>query len=178
MGPSRRFHAIGGMHAWAVPLVFAALTALAVAVGEGTLAALLAFVGVVGHTAQRSVIIDVSAAGVARVVTVGGTVLHVRVIAWATVAHIVTAWRRPGDCTALFTRVTGGAVAVTFTTRMGHASYRACLEAVARHAPAARRTGLTGQVLSEPACAWGGSRVGAAIATAVILLLVFLAARM
>ena len=89
--------------------------------------------------------------GVTREITVGRTlVTPTRTLAWRSVQEIATRWRRPRDFSALDTIVTAADGSwLSFGTRMGFRAYATLLADVVRHAPHARRIGLTDQVLAE-----------------------------
>jgi len=73
-----------------------------------------------------------------------------RPTAEAGVEAIATRGRRPRDFTELETVVTDRAgESIRFGTSMGLEPYRALVEDVVRHAPYARREGLTDQLLAE-----------------------------
>lgn len=182
MEVARCYPAIGGVAGWRIPMLAALLTLGTLLNGEWGVAVCLALVGLVGRTLDRAVIFDVSPAGLARGVMLGGRFLTpARVLAWRSIDEITTRWRHERDFTALDTVVTSrDASRVAFSSsRMGFAAYRALLGEVARRAPHARRSGLTDEILAEAATPrrWQlNSRVIAALSGLGVLAVVAVAA--
>jgi hypothetical protein len=149
---SRRYRAVGGVTAWRVPILFGFAMLTLLSLGEWTAACVIAFVGLVYHTADRAAVLEVSPAGLARGFLVGTAFLGpARVLAWPLVEEVTTRWRGPRDFTVLETTVRSrDGITVRFTSRMGFPEYRALVAEVVRRAPTARRLGLTDEVLADP----------------------------
>lgn len=146
-----RYRAVGGLAAWRAPLLCGGVAVGGALAGEWTVALGVVLVGLALEAMDTAVVFEVSSRGLARGLAVGGVLVgHARSVSWDAVEEIFTRWRRPGDFTVLETVVvTRGRERLTFGTRMGLAAYRSLLTLVVRHAPSARRTGLTEQVLAE-----------------------------
>jgi hypothetical protein len=149
----RRFRATGGLAAWRLPALSTVLALGALGAGEATLAVVAAVAGAALGWLESTVVIEVSAAGLVRGLLVGGRLLgHPRVLSWTSVREIDTAWVDPGSPTALLTDVRaadGGTI--RFTTRMGLRAYRELLGLTVERAAAARLSGLTAELMAEPA---------------------------
>lgn len=151
METPHRYPAVGGLAAWWGSLLCAGVAVGGALAGEWTVAFGVVLVGLVLEAMDTAVVFEVSPRGLARGLAVGGVLVgHARSVRWDAVEEIFTRWRRPGDFTVLETVVvTRGRERLTFGTPMGLAAYRSLLALVVRHAPSARRTGLTAQVLAE-----------------------------
>lgn len=145
----RRYPAIGGAAAWALPAVCAALALAAVASGE--LALLPIPVAAALLVDALTVVFETSPHALSRIVVLKGYPLGMpRVARWEDVSEIRTFWRAPTDYTGLVTTVVArDGETFTFGTRMGLGAYRALVCEIAERAPHARRVGLTEQLLAE-----------------------------
>ncbi len=151
VGDERRYHAIGGVAAWRVPVLFGMLSLSVSVAGEWGVAGLLGLVGLILHGIERSGLLEVSAFGLSQGHGPSGRLLgSARVLPWRGITRIETRWRTPHDFTSLHTVVSGPHVgSITFSSRMGLGAYRALIEDVSRRAPWANQTGLTSQFLAE-----------------------------
>jgi hypothetical protein len=171
---ARRYRALGGILGWGIPAGAGCVLTVTVVVGDFIDILLVAVLGLVATGLERGQVLEATAHGLSREVRIGGVLLYpARVVAWPAVAEIVTRWRRPNDYTTLETIVSGAGISVRFSTDMGYAAYRALVADIAAHAPAARRTGLTDQLLREPP--WPANGTGRTVAFGVALALVILA---
>lgn len=174
---TQRYPTIGGVSAWRIPVAMAVAMLCAIAISELVVACVIAVLSVVAASVDRSTVVEVSSAGLARGFTLRGAFLGpARVLPWQSVAEITTAWRAPRDYSVLETIVSAqDGMIVRFSSKMGLAAYRALIADVVRLAPGAQRTGLTDQVLAER---HRPSRRGLRVALAVTfaLLLAFLIA--
>lgn len=170
----RHVPVVGGLAAWHVPLVTAAVSLGAVGLGLLDLALAVGVAGFVAQQMLRSVVLEIAPRGLTRGLRLNGRFLgRTTVMAWEAVASVHTDWRRPGDDTALATTVrdTQGR-AIHFTTAMGLRTYWTCLASVVARVPPGRCTGLTEAILaSEPP----GRRTFLAAARTAGLLALFLA---
>lgn len=150
--PVRHVPVIGGLAAWQIPLVTTTLGFAAVGFGLIEIALAVALLGYVAQTGLRGLVVEISSRGLTRGFFFNGRFLgRTTVMAWDAVASVHTDWRRPGDDTALWTTVRDRqGRAIHFTTTMGHRAYWSCVSSVAAGAPAARRSGLTDALVSEP----------------------------
>ena len=150
-GSLRHVPVIGGLAAWHIPLVATILGLRALGLELLELAVAVGVLGFVAQTLLRSVVVEISPRGLTRGFTLNGRFLgRTTVMAWEAVASVHTDWRRPGDDTALTTTVRDGhGHAIHFTTAMGLRGYWACLASVGARVPAARRSGLTDELLSN-----------------------------
>jgi hypothetical protein len=147
----RLYPAVGGIFAWRVPGLTALFALCGLVVDGWVAAAFIGCLGLAGGAVERAVAFEATSAGLARVLTFAGVPLGSgRLLAWNSITRITTRWTRPRDFTALETIVIDeSGESVRFGSRMGLAAYRALIADVARHAPAARREGLTDQILAE-----------------------------
>jgi hypothetical protein len=147
----RHVPVIGGLAAWHIPFVASILGLGALGLGLLEVAVGVGVLGFVAQTLLRSVVVEISPRGLTRGFVLNGQFLgRTTVMAWEAVASVHTEWRRPGDDTALATTVRDGhGHAIHFTTAMGLRSYWACLASVGTRAPAARRSGLTDELLAN-----------------------------
>jgi hypothetical protein len=177
MMPARVQHVpiLGGIAAWYLPVMTAALGLGAVGIGALELAVALGALGLVAHTIVQSMVLELSPVGLTRGFVLSGRFVgRTTVIAWDAVASVHSDWRQPGDDTALTTTVRDRhGRAIHFTTAMGLGAYWACLAAVTARAPTAHRSGLTMALLSGDAP--GRRSVLSAAVTAGILALVIMA---
>jgi hypothetical protein len=152
-----RFPLIGGLTALRVPFVATVVAIGALAVHAWDAAVGAAIIGGITHVLWRSMVLEVSPAGLTRGFVLGGTFLGpTTILPWASIREVNTDWCRPGDDTALETTVRSrDGTTLRFSTAMGLAPYWACLAAIADHLPRARRSGLTEATL-------GGGRPGPA----------------
>ncbi len=149
---ARRYHAIGGVTAWRAPLGFGVLAAVIAVHGEADTAWIVAAAGFVVYQFDRSLVFDVALPALSAGRSVGAALVAPRTVAWPAVEEITTRWRGPRDFSALDTAVLArDGTVLRFGSRMGLRAYRALLADVVRHAPAARRTGLTDEVLADAA---------------------------
>jgi hypothetical protein len=153
MQHARRYPAIDGVAAWRIPIVAVAFVAAAAAVADWSIIAAIGVVALIAEVLERAVVFEVSTVGLVRAVVVGDALVGpARVIPWTAVAEVTTRWRGPGDFTVLETIIVGRhGDHLTFGSRMGLGAYRRLLAEVVRHAPQARRTGLTDELLAESA---------------------------
>jgi hypothetical protein len=123
----------------------------------------------------RAIVIEVSRTALTRGLVARGVFRgRSTVIPWSAVAEVHTAWRRPGDDSALETTVRAfDGRTVRLSTRMGLAAYLACLSEVARRAPAAVHSGETDAVLADGPPT--RQHVLAALRTAAVLALLLVA---
>jgi hypothetical protein len=151
MRDARRYPAVGGLAAWRRPALLGGLAVAALVVGEWTVASALAATEIVLELIGAAVLFEVSPRGLARGLALRGVMIgHGRVLAWEAVEEVATRWYRPGDCSMLETIITTrDRERLSFSTRMGLRGYWRLLADVTRHAPHARHTGLTVEVLSE-----------------------------
>lgn len=148
---SRRYPAVGGAAAWALALLAILLT-VAAAVFHGIgMAAAVAALGWTVHRLSRAMIVETSSAGLTRgLLGLGAFPARPTLIPWGSIVEVRTAWRRPGDDSALETVVRDreGRV-IRLSTAMGLGAYWACLAEIVRRAPDAARVGLTDPVLAD-----------------------------
>ena len=175
---TRQVPTIGGMAAWRLPVLVVVLGACALAAGQWALVCGLAVLGALAASVDRSTVIELSGAGVARGFTLRGAFVgHARMLPWDAISEVTTVWRAPRDYSVLETFVsTEDGATIRFTSRMGFAAYRALIEEIVERAPVARRTGLTEQVLAERHRPMTTARRLALGATFVLLLGLILAA--
>jgi hypothetical protein len=151
MTAPRRYRALGGAATWRRPGLLGGGAVTAAVAGEFTLAVVLVGVWLLLELVDAAVVFEVSSRGLARGLAIRGVIVgHGRVLSWDEVEEIFTRWRRPGDFSVLETVVVAThGEPLTFGTRMGLGPYWALLSNVSGHAPHARRTGLTDEVLAE-----------------------------
>lgn len=147
----RRYPLLGGAAAWYLPLVAAVLAAGALAFEALEVAIVAVALGWAAHGLTRSVVLEISPAGLARgLLGVGAFRTRATVIPWGGIVQVHTTWSRPGDDFALESAVRDHeGRTIRLSTAMGLAAYWACLAEIVRRAPAATRSGLTERVLAE-----------------------------
>jgi hypothetical protein len=149
---SHRYPVVGGAAAWALALL-TVLLAVAAAIFHGIgVAAAAGALGWAVHRLSRSMIVETSRVGLTRGLLGLGAAFPARptVISWTSIVEVRTAWRRPGDDSALESVVRDReGRAIRLSSAMGLAAYWACLAEIVRRAPAAARTGLTDRVLAD-----------------------------
>lgn len=146
----RRYPLLGGAAAWFLPLLAVVLTAGAVAFGAFDVAIGVGALGWAGYRCARSVVLEISPAGLTRgLLAVGAFRARTTVIPWEAIVAVHTAWCFPGDDSALETAVRDReGRTIRLSTAMGLAAYWACLAEIVRRAPAAARSGITDGVLA------------------------------
>ena len=174
---------IGGMAAWRLPVLVVVLGLCALAAGQWALVCALALMGALATSVDRSTVIELSEAGVARGSTLAGALRgrahlgHAHALSWDAISEVTTVWRAPRDYSVLETFVsTPDGATIRFTSRMGFPAYRALIAEIVERAPVARRTGLTEQVLADRHRPATTARRVALGATFVVLLGLILAA--
>jgi hypothetical protein len=143
--------ALGGIAALHIPLATGALCVGGVALGVLEIAVAVALFGFVAQTVARGVVVEISPLGLTRGFLLKGRFLgRTTVMPWPSIVSVHTDFRRHGDDTALATIVRDrDGRSIHFTTAMGLGAYWSCVAAVAAHAVAAQRTGLTEAVLAD-----------------------------
>lgn len=147
----RRYPIVGGVAAWRLPVLTAALALAGFVLDAREIAVAVVVLGWVGHQMWRSVVVEVSPDGLARGFALeGGLVGPTASMSWGSVVAVDTDWWHPGDHRALETSVRSrDGTTIRISTAMGLQSYWACLADVVRLAPGAVRSGLTDATLAD-----------------------------
>jgi hypothetical protein len=172
----RRYHTIGGMLSWRIPMAAAVLMTALAATGDWAITIVLAVVALGASAVERSIVLVVSAHGLTREMRLAGRLVRpATCVPWNAVRCVTTRWARPGDYTVLQTIVTSDTGdQVRFGSRMGMAAYRELVSCVLAAAPRAAREGLTDQLVSEPLWQPTGRLASGAIAAMLVLLVLAL----
>jgi hypothetical protein len=157
---TRRYRVLGGVFLLMVPGGGGGALLLVGMAGDLVDLVLVAALVLAVAEVERGQVLEITPHGLSREVRIAGALVYpVCAMAWPAVEEIHTRWREPGDDTVLETIVSGAGPSIRFTSNMGYRAFRGLVEDVVARAPSALRTGLTDQLLSEPAPAgpwWHG----------------------
>ncbi len=151
----RRYPTLGGVAAWRIPALASVIIAIASLHGEWLAACFVAVAALVGVRLEGAVVVEVGPAGLTHGFALGrGFLGPAGVLPWRSIDEVQTRWRAPRDFSLLETIVTGhDGRSIRLTSRMGLSAYCEVIGDIVRHAPEARRTGLTDELLAEVSAA-------------------------